>query len=62
MLLFTVFLPLVNFILFLLFGRLVHTRILTTYVIASMFALLAGLIYSAPEVIEGSFRVASLGV
>ena len=62
MLLFTVFLPLVNFLLFLSFGRLVHTKILTTYVIGSMFALLAGLLYSASDVIGGALRVASLGV
>lgn len=62
MLLLTVFLPLVNFILFLSCGRLVRIKTLTTFVIGSMFALLAGLIYSAPVVIGGALRVASLGV
>lgn len=62
MLLFVVFLPLVNFLLFLVFGRLVSTKILATVVIGSMFTLLAGLICSAPAVIAGTSSIATLGV
>ena len=62
MLLLTVFLPLANFFLFLFFGRLVSTKVLATLVIASMFSLLAGLVYSLPSIIEGTSQIATLGV
>jgi hypothetical protein len=62
MLLFVVFLPLVNFLLFLVFGRLVSTKTLASIVIGSMFTLLAGLIYAAPSFISGISSIATLGV
>lgn len=62
MTLLTVFLPLVNFLLLLSFGRLVSTKTLATFVIASMFSLLFGLIYNLPGIIEGVTQVTTLGV
>jgi len=61
MLLFAVFLPLVNFLLFLSFGRLVNTKTLATYIIVSMFVLLAILLGYAPTVISGCTEIATLG-
>lgn len=62
MLLFSVFLPLVNFLLFLCFGALVHQKRLSAFVIASMFSALAFLISMGPAVIAGTVQTAHLGV
>lgn len=62
MVLLTVFLPLINFLLLLAFGRLVQIKILSSFVIISMVGLLATLFFSLPGVIEGTSSIASLGV
>ena len=62
MILLTVFLPLVNFLLFLLFGGAVSTKRLASYVIASIAFTLAGLLGLGPSVVAGSVQTAHLGV
>ena len=62
MVLLTVFLPLINFFLFAIFGNLVDRKQLSLYVISSMGALLVALITLASSVIAGNVQVASLGI
>ena len=62
MLLLIVFLPLVNFLLFVLFGSTVSTKRLSNYVIASIAMTFGGLITLAPSVISGVVHTAQLGV
>jgi len=57
-----VFLPLINFLLFLLFGSLVLHKQLTTYVVGSMFFALALLIGLGSSIVGGTTQIAHLGV
>lgn len=56
-----VFLPLVNFILFLTFGRICDRKTLSNYAIAGMVLLLIILALHAPAVLAGDTQIASLG-
>lgn len=62
MLLLTVFLPFVNFLLFLLFGAAVSTKRLSNFVIASIIITFVALLSLAPSVITGLVQTAHLGV
>lgn len=61
MALLTVFLPLLNFFLFAIFGNLVDRKQLALYVVSSMGALLVALVTLAHSVIAGNVQIASLG-
>jgi len=61
MVLLIVFLPLINFLLFLVCGRLCNWRLLATYTIGAMASSLVALLCLAPEVIAGEVYSASLG-
>lgn len=56
-----VFLPLVNFLLFLTFGRLCDRKTLSNYAIAGMVLLLLILAFHAPAVLAGDVQIATLG-
>jgi hypothetical protein len=62
MLLLTVFLPLLNFLLFALASVYVNRKQLAAYTIASMGTLLLLLISLAPGVIAGETQTTTLGV
>lgn len=61
MILLAVFTPMINFLIFVLFGSFVHRKQLARLTIASMFSLLGILLASAPNVIAGQVKTASLG-
>jgi NADH:ubiquinone oxidoreductase subunit 5 (subunit L)/multisubunit Na+/H+ antiporter MnhA subunit len=61
MVLLTVFLPFVNFLLFVMFGSLVSRQRLATYVIFSMGCSLLFLLLSLPQIVGGHTPTASLG-
>ena len=58
----SVFTPLLNFLLFAIFSTVVNRKQLASYTIASMGALLLGLLSMAPAIIAGDTQAASLGV
>jgi NADH:ubiquinone oxidoreductase subunit 5 (subunit L)/multisubunit Na+/H+ antiporter MnhA subunit len=61
MLLFIVFTPLINFLIFACFSSFVHRTQLARFAIVSMLFLLSTLILRAPAVIAGQTDSASLG-
>lgn len=61
MILLAVFTPMINFLIFVLFGSFVHRKQLARLTIASMFSLLGILLAYAPNVIGGQVKTASLG-
>lgn len=56
-----VFLPLVNYLLFVLFARYVNRFTLAIYTISSMGGLLAVLLSLYPTIVEGSVTTSTLG-
>lgn len=61
MVLFAIMLPLINFVLFVTFARLVSRSLLAAYVVVSMFSTLAYLISLYPQVVAGNVYIASVG-
>lgn len=56
------YLPLLNCLVFMLFGSFVHRKQLTTYVIMSMCLSAPILLFMAPAILAGESYVTSLGV
>jgi NADH:ubiquinone oxidoreductase subunit 5 (subunit L)/multisubunit Na+/H+ antiporter MnhA subunit len=61
MLFLIIFFPLINFFIFLIFGRIISCKRLAMVVIANMIAMLGILLALAPAVISGKIYSASLG-
>ena len=57
----TIMLPLINYFLFVIFGRFVNRSLLGHYVVFSMFCALSYLFFMFPQIVAGNVYVASLG-